>query len=219
MFVEDFGGDFLREVRVREFVGDLGDFGGDAFHFLGEAEALGGEVDEAGEREEEFAEGVGRAGRAFRRRVVAGDFDGLGVEEDFEDFDFGGGQVAGGAEDELQFLRRVELGVAAEVAAEGDEFVFGGGHFFRGVVEAEVFFFLRAQRLGPRGEHDGLAALLVGEVAAESHAVPEFLGDEGKERVEHPQRVAEDEVDDGEFVGAEGGIVAADVRRRNWRCR
>jgi hypothetical protein len=142
VFVEDFGGDFLREVRVRKFVGDLGDFGGDAFLFLGEAESFGGAVDEAGEGQEEFAEGVGRAGRAFGRRVVAGDFDGLGVEEDFEDFDFSGGQVAGGAEDELQFFRRVELGVAAEVAAEGDEFVFGGGDFFRGVVEAEVFLFL-----------------------------------------------------------------------------
>ena len=42
-----------------------------------------------------------------------------------------------------------------------------------------------------------------------THAVPQFLRDERQERMEQPQRVAEDEVNDGEGVGR--CSVAADV--------
>ena len=82
------------------------------------------------------------------------------------------------------------------------------------VVQAVVAAEILVERLGPRREHDGLAALVFRHVLVVTHPVPELLGDERQERMEQAQRVREDEVNDRERVGAAFLVVGADVRRR-----
>jgi hypothetical protein len=54
-----------------------------------------------------------------------------------------------------------------------------------------------------------------GQVGVESHALPEFLGDERKKRMKQPQRVAEHEIDHGDRVlAACGGTRIVRINRR-----
>ena len=62
------------------------------------------------------------------------------------------------------------------------------------------------ERFGPGGEQDGGSALVGRHVLVISHAVPEFLADKRQERMEQPQAVREDEVENGEGVGPPGGV-------------
>jgi hypothetical protein len=63
------------------------------------------------------------------------------------------------------------------------------------------------ERFGPGGEHDGLAALGIGKVELVSQSMPEFLGDERKERMEQAQHVGQHEIDDREGVGLARRVV------------
>ncbi len=193
-----FGG----KVRVVELLPGLGDFTLDLLEFLGEAGRLGGGINLTFEREVEVAQGRMDGRSALWRLAGRIELKRLGLEEQLEHVRLTRRQGLGRFEDEFDFLAGGEVGFAAQVPALGDEVVLGVDSGQAALVQAIVAAEVALGRLGPGGVHDCLAALVFRHLLVIPHPVPEFLGDERQERMEQAQGMGEDEVEDGQRVGA-----------------
>ena len=202
----------MREVRVGQLLFDLGGLGLDFFQLFFQPRRLGFLVNQTFQRQKQIAQLGAHRQRVFAGLIIRAHLDRLGVEQQPEHFDVVRRQFTRRFEDEPDFLVRGDVRRAAQVAALRDKFVPRLDVFLIAFGQAVMRFEIVIERLRPRREHDGRAALVFRHVLGVSHPVPEFLRDKRQERMKQPQRVRENKINHRQSIGLARRIICSSRR-------
>ena len=202
VFLQNVRRNFLREIRIGQLLFDLGNLGFDFLQFLFQPRLFGLDINQSFQRQKQIAQ-LGRAPSACFSPAGNSRFTSTAsaLSNSLSTSTSCGASSRAGLRMNLTFLFAAMFAVRRRLRPCGNQFVARLDVFLVLAGQAVVRFEIVVERLRPRREHDGLAALIFRHVLGVTHPVPEFLRDERQERMKQPQRVRENEINHGERVG------------------